>query len=220
MSSRRSFLGLATALTASGCATSPALENAYRAFRLQLYGHPDQPISREQVAKIPYATIAGKIGKGPRVILVLSHSDHGDLVWASSDRAVVVTRHGRVVKTAGFPENIRNTQPLTPDPLAQGLHTLNGVMTWHRSIDLDKGSTFGLDIDATFENLGEQRVTIADVDLETVLIRETCRSRLVAWDHTNFYWVDRYDGFVWKSRQHIARTFPPIEIEVLKPFAA
>ena len=94
--------GLATFL--AGCAESPIIVNAFEALKFSVVGFPNPPIERNVISKLPYASISAKIGIGPRALLILWRRDRDDLHWISADRAVVVTRHGRVVKTFGFPE--------------------------------------------------------------------------------------------------------------------
>ena len=217
---RRQFLAGSAALLASGCVESPVMLNVVDAAKYVVSGVPGVPISRDQVAKIPYASISGKIGRGPRSILILWRVEGNEQHWMSADRAVLVTRNGRVVKTAGFPENLKDTNVLGDDPVAAGLHQLVEKVTITRTIDLDMGNHYGLPIDSTLTPLGPRTITIVEIDFETILVREDNRAKTLNWNFTNYYWVDRFDGFVWKSRQHIARSFAPVEIEVLKPAAS
>lgn len=185
------------------------------AARLAIVGHPDTPISREVVNGIPYASIAAKIGKGPRSLLVLWRTEQEDLHWLSADGAAIVTRGGRVVKTAGLPTTIRNTVPRSPDPVAAGLHRGENRVYFDREIDLIPEGTVVMSSD--FRELGPRSITIADIEFDTILIEERVAVRGLSWSFTNLYWVDPVDGFVWRSRQTISRDFPPIEIDVLKP---
>ena len=128
-----------------------------------------------------------------------------------------MTREGRVVKTAGLPENLRNTRFANDDPVAMGLHTLQDQMISRRTIDLDLGNNYGVDLVCEFQVEGQRDVEITEIVFQTILVRERCSARTLNWSFTNLYWVDPADGFVWRSRQHIARSFPPVVIETLKP---
>ncbi len=216
---RRQFIAFGAAALATGCQTSPLLGNFYEAVRFLAFGQPDVEITRQLIDKIPYASISAKIGRGPRSLLVLGRMERRDLHWLSADRATVVTRHGRVVATAGFPENIRATNSLSEDPLGESPHRLARTVGFSRTVDIDKGNHYGLPIESTFTPLGAARIEIVDLELETVLVEEANSAHAVDWSFHNYYWVDKLDGFVWKSVQHVARSFPPIEIEVLKPAA-
>ena len=189
------------ALLAAGCVESPIVTNVASAFKFALAGLPDVPISRDQVAKIPYASISAKIGRGPRSLLILWRVEGNEQHWMSADNAVLVTRGGRVVKTAGFPENLKGSNVTGVDPVAKGLHQLAEKAVISRTIDLDKGNHYGLPVDSTFTPLGPRTIAIVDIDFETILVRESNRAKTLNWNFTNFYWVDHFDGFVWKSRQ-------------------
>ena len=205
-------------LTVTGCGQSPLGANLFRAIQYSVAGLPDAPINRELVSNLPYASVAAKIGKGPRSLLILWRKDSiGDLHWVSADAATLVTRQGRVVKTAGFPENLRDTRFLVSDPVASGLHTLVDRRATSRTMDLDLGNNYGLIVECEFRVEGEREIEITEIVFQTILVREQCSASTLNWLFTNLYWVDPTDGFVWRSRQHIARSFPPVVIETLKP---
>ena len=216
------IIGSAVALAGCGdvVRVPRVLTNVYDAARLVTVGIPDTPLSRGQVSKIPYASIGAKIGKGPRSLMILAHIRADGLHWVSADRAVVVTRGGRVVKTAGLPENLRDTRFDGQDPVNKSLHQLKQPASFQRRLDFDGDRYFGLVAESTFEPIEEQTLTIVEIEFKLILVRERVRAQTINWDHDNYYWVDVFDGFVWKSRQHIARSFAPIEIEILKPPAA
>jgi len=216
---RRKLIATSGALLTSACGISPMVRNAYDAARFLTVGMPDVEISRSLVDQIPYASISAKVGKGPRSLLILGRYEGTDLYWLSADNATVVTRAGRVVKTAGFPENIKSTHYHDIDPIDRHLHKPESPRRFSRAIDIDKGDLYGLILDSKFEPRGEVSISIVDFNLRTVLYEEINTARTLNWSFSNYYWVDVFDGFVWKSVQHIARGFPPIEIEVLKPAA-
>lgn len=211
--------GLAAGLT--GCGESPLGRTVVDAYRLTVSGHPSVPIERANIAKLPYASMAAKIGKGPRSILILWQvENNGDELWLSADNSAIVLRAGRVVRTAGFPENMRGTQTYDRDPLVAGLQEPANRVPYTRLVDFEKTSRVSLTLESRFEAVGPQKIVIADIEFDTVAVREIIQARTENWSFTNEYWVDPADGFVWKSTQYIARSFPPIEIEILKPPAA
>ena len=210
---------MGAAFLLSGCGNLPVFTGAAEGLKFAVAGLPDPPIQRAAITKLPYATMAAKIGKGPRALLVLGRYDGPDLHWISGDRAVIVTRGGRVVKTAGLPENLKDTRAFGDDPVASGLHRIETPVSFVRYVDIDRGRRYGLPIHSSFELVGKERITIVEVEFETVLVREINEARTINWDFENLYWADAFDGFVWKSRQHIARSYPAVDIEVLKPAA-
>jgi hypothetical protein len=205
------------ALVLAGCGENKLARTVVDAYQLTVVGHPDVPISRSQVTNLPYASIAAKIGKGPRSLLVLWRRERDDLHWLSADNTVIVTRGGRVVKTSGLPESMRETRFMSPDPVAAGLQTHDTGNRIIREVDLTDPLRYGLLVESYFEALGPEEISITDITFDTLRFAERCTIRNLNWSFTNLYWVDPADGFVWKSRQTIGRGFAPIEIEVLKP---
>jgi hypothetical protein len=214
---QRILLSGLTAVALTGCIKSQALVNAYDAVIITVAGLPDTNITRDSISKIPYASISAKIGKGPRSLLILSQKTREELHWISADRAVIVTQNGRVIKTYGFPENMRQTHLEGKDPVNRKLHTLKKSTQFKRSIDIDKGNKFGTQISSSFRVIGSRTITIAEIEIKTVLVVERNTAKTINWSFTNYYWADSYDGFIWKTRQHIAPSFDPVDIEFLKP---
>jgi hypothetical protein len=215
---RRSFVLAGSSLLLGGCITSPAVNNAFDVAKVQIFGHPDLPLRRSTVAKLPYASMTARVGKGPQALLLQARSDGDEQHWISGlDRSVLALRGGRVVKTFGFPKNLKNTRADKIDPVDRLLHKLEGTVRHTRYIDLDLGAHFGLVIESVFESLGPRKVRIVELDFDTILVREQNTARTLNWHFENLYWVDPADGFVWKSRQVIARSFPPVHFEILKP---
>ena len=215
---RRSLLLGTATLLLGGCATSPTIGNAFNVVQTQLFGYPDLPLLRSTIAKLPYASMTARVGSGPQALLLLARGQGDDQHWISGlDRSVLALRGGRVVETFGFPENLKNTRSHNRDPVNRSLHTLREPLRYTRYIDLDLGTHFGLTIESVFESLGPRKIRIVELEFDTILVRESNRARTLNWRFENLYWVDPADGFVWKSRQAIARSFPPVHFEILKP---
>jgi hypothetical protein len=219
---RRSFLlggaSLLPSLLLSNCITSPIIGNAYDVAKAHVFGHPDLPLRRSTITKLPYASMTARVGEGPQALLLLARSQGSEQHWISGlDRSVLALRGGRVVKTFGFPENLKDTRADSIDPVDRLLHKLTQPVRHTRYLDLDVGPHYGLIVDSVFERLGPRKVRIVELDFDTILIREQNVARTLNWHFENLYWVDPADGFVWKSRQAIARGFPPVQFEILKP---
>jgi hypothetical protein len=209
-------------ISLGGCAELPLIANAAEAITYAVIGASDSEINRDLISNVPYASISAKIGSGPRSFLVLGKQENGLEHWFSADNAVIVTKSGRIVQTAGFPENLRQTSFKGHDPVNRLLHKKRYgsdemLLTLIRKIDIDLENRFDVPIQSEFETLGPKEIEIAGVKVKTVLVKESNSAFSINWSFTNYYWVDAFDGYIWKSRQHVARSFPPIEIEVLKP---
>jgi hypothetical protein len=205
-----------------GCAELPLVVNAADAISYAVLGAPDTEIDRKAIKELPYASISAKIGSGPRSFLVLGKQENGMLHWFSADHAVIVTKNGRIVQTAGFPDNLKSTFFTERDPVNRKLHKKwyggdSKKLGFARNLDLDYENRFGVPVRSKFETIGPVEIEIADIKLKTILVKETNNAFGINWSFTNYYWVDAFDGYIWKSIQHVARSFPPINIEVLKP---
>ena len=204
----------------SGCGNNaPAFSQAAETIRNLVLGVPETPIPRATVAKLPYASITAKLGDLPRGLMVLGKKDGDQQLWVSSNRVALVLRRGRVVRSIGFPQDLRNSRLLTGDPLANAPQRLERQVNYVRELDLANPDYYELLVDASLEPIKAEKITILEIEFDTILLRERNRARTLSWQFENRYWVDPGDGFVWKSVQHIGRDLPPLQIEVAKPAA-
>ena len=215
---RRSLIFGGIGLLLGSCIKSPVIGNAYNVGKTTIFGHPNLPLKRNAITKLPYASMTARVGNGPQSLLLYARQMDEEQHWISGlDRSVLALREGRIVKTFGFPENLKETRYEGTDPVNRALHKLTGRVESTRYIDLDLSAYFNLAIESIFESLGPQKIRIVELDFDTILIREINSCNTLRFQFENLYWVDPEDGFVWKSRQVIARSFPPVHFEILKP---
>lgn len=208
---------MAFAVAVSGCADSPVALKAVQAMRTTVVGAPPLDITREQVSKLPYASMAARVGRGVEALVLLSHASGDERVWLAGAEAVLVLRYGRLVRTSGFEENLVGSRVLAEDPLEYGVHRLEGPRRFTRTMDMAPKGGYEQPVDCEVTPIGPRKITIVEIEFDTVLVREDCDARRVRWSFTNFYWVDPVDGFVWRATQHFVRTQPALEYSVLKP---
>ena len=158
-----------------------------------------------------------KIGRGSRGLLALGRYEGQKLFWYSKDRALFVTRGGRALQTGGLPENLLGTRVKNADPVMTGLHRLTGPTDFVRWIDTDFENRYQMKVTSRFELVRREKIEILGREHNTIFGREKNYAPDIGWKFTNRYWVDEGTGFVWKSRQYIAKSFGPLEFEVLKP---
>jgi hypothetical protein len=205
-----------------GCAELPLVVNASEAIGYAIFGSADAEIDNESISQMPYASLSAKIGSGPRSILVLGKKENGHEYWFSADQAVLVTKDGRLIQTAGFPENLKHTAFKGRDPVNRLLHLkkyglANQALQSTRNIDVSMGNRFGIPVRSHYKTIGDREIQIRGIKIKTILVVENNTAFSINWSFNNYYWVDAFDGFIWKSKQHISRNFPPIDIEILKP---
>jgi hypothetical protein len=64
---------------------------------------------------------------------------------------------------------------------------------------LDVGPQYGLVTDSIFESLGSQKLRTAELEFDTILVRQQNVARTLNWRFKNLFYADPVAGFVWKS---------------------
>lgn len=181
-------------------------------------GAADDSIARDRVSEVPLASISARIGRNARGMMVLMRRQGDLLYWYAQNKLILVTRFGRIVQTGGLPANLRGVESLGEDPFAVGLHLLTGPVTTTYTYDVETEEGYAsILVDAKLEVVREEEITISGLQFSTLRLRERCKARGFKWKFENRYWVDTYDGLVWRSRQEFSPEFPGISLETLKP---
>lgn len=221
---RRLLLGggaLTLALPTAGCANSVVARNLDSAMSM-LSSERKDSFDRKYALSLPYASIAVSFDAGPRALMVLGRYDGDALHWVSADRAVLVTRKGRIVRTVGLTgANLTETIFSNPDWVGTPIAAIPPGARAQRRIDLMPRRRMGLPVDAEFvtEGLETIRPLGADADVTVARLRERCQCRTLDWDFDNLYWVNPDSGAVLRSHQHVAPEMPLVVTEVIKPAA-
>lgn len=223
-SSRRSA-ALALALTASldACGNTPLL-SAAQTLRAGILGGPDLAMSRDDIAKIPYASIGVRLGRGPQAFVVLAKTNATTQQWISADKHLIETQNGRITKTIGFDQDITQTSFVTPDPLQNHLDPTKTYAT-DRLVDITDHT--GITGDTATDTIlirsiltcdGSQTLTILGIPTPTYRWSETTTAPDIKWSKTNKYWQDQTTKTIWKSQQNITPKTPRIEIQLLRRY--
>lgn len=216
--SRRKLLSLGGSLAATtlaGCGNAP-LAKSVAAYWDQRAG--SDPFTRAQVEQLPYATLAVKLGDRPRAMLVLIRVEGNDLHWITADKVVLVTRHGRLVKTVGLAAgNLRSTVMLDPDPLSLK-EGWNSPRQWRRTVDLQPSGEFGTVLLAAWQPEKEEEIQTFNGPRKTIRIRESCAATHGRWALENIFWRDIETGSLAASVQTIVPNTPVLKLEPLKPY--
>jgi Group 4 capsule polysaccharide lipoprotein gfcB, YjbF len=212
---RRSLLIGGLAGLCSACGDSPLATLPTLARGLISKG-ANVPFTQAQIEKIPYATIAARIGGGNQALLLLRRYAGRDLVWASSDGKVIVTRRGRIVQTYGFRQDLSATMPYGVDPVSDLANLASGEI-YKRAVDIQPGDHFGVLVTSEFFRVGPAPIDILGMPHRTTLWRERGHAPMLDWQFTNVYWADDATGYIWKSTQQPVPELEHFEIEVFRP---
>ena len=189
---------------------APGYVEAFNSLKLLVYGD-DSSIAPEVIKEIPYASMLVKIGNGPKALMILEKISDDEYTWVSADEIYLVTRNGRIIKTAGLPNNLKEI--ISPfNGWNSELFKINDFVSYKTFTDpplknLKVVSNYFLN------NPAEEDLLFGSKKLK--LIEEEIYSGEVGWSETNKYWLDN-DNFVWKSVQYISPRLPKINIEITK----
>ncbi|UXI00533.1 YjbF family lipoprotein [Photobacterium sp. TY1-4] len=223
------FILLLAMLSLSGC--SQKFNDVNDTLHLALLGENDIQKSDLEIQSLPYASMYARLGNGPQAFMVLALAEPTfginpaqlpsfQLKWLSNDQGMLVTEHGRLIKTLNLPTgNLLTTQSTTTDPLALGLHLAKTHKHWQRQIDWQPGYHFGYQLHSEFSSQGTAVILINETPVETLHFTEHVTVESLALNFDNDFWLHPQTGTVLKSRQKIAPGLPYIEMTLLKPFS-
>lgn len=215
---RRLFLTGAATILCQSCGDT-WVKSVPQAARTYLLKGDDLHFTREDIARIPYASIAVRFNEYAQALLILGRYDGDDLHWISTQREVIVTRRGRLVKTYGLPDDLKETRFISDDPVGKPMTATASATACTRMIDLEPRHIEGIVIRSRFESAGRETLTILDTPLPTDVRIELNVAPDLDWSFKNQFWVDARSGYVWKSLQYLSPRLPPLEIVVYKPAA-
>lgn len=232
LSVNRRFLLLITLLPLllSGC--SQKFQNVSDTFRLAVRGDDDTVKSSAWIEQLPYASMYARIGDGPQAFMVLALAEPAavltptdseapamQLKWLAADKGMLVTEHGRLVKTLNLPlGNLVQVTAETPDPVALGLQLPSTPTTWTRRIDWQPGYHYGYQLISRFEDKGLVTITINNIAQHARYFVEKVNVPSLDLQFDNAFWIEPASGEVLKSRQLIAPGLPEVETQLLKAY--
>ena len=211
----KNYIILLFVLSLNACASidksriAPGYVEAFKAIKQVLIGYENN-IEPQMIKNIPYASMLVKIGNGPTALMILESITEEGFSWVSADGVYLVTRNGKIIKTYGLPNNLKDK--------------LTTLRNWDH---LSEGQVFTSYYSYSEPVLNNLKVTSshffnqeANVDLtfdtkKLYLIEEKIIANKVGWSETNKYWIDE-NKFVWKSIQYISPRLPEFYIEVTK----
>ncbi|ART81796.1 hypothetical protein CBP31_03475 [Oceanisphaera profunda] len=217
-------LARAAALTAvlllTACSQRAADIN--HTLRVATVGYKDAVITKEYVTALPYAAIQFKWGDGPRVLSALAFAENDELKWVTQDKTMIVTQHGRLVRTLGFSHDLTYTANINQDPLPQllqlwqqGKHEL---LRWGTEHDWQPGYYSGYQAISRFEYRGQEQVSILGEPVTLIKFSEQVVYPKLNIEQENTFWLAADTGVVIKSQQFIGPGLPAVEITLLKPY--
>lgn len=186
--------------------------------KLALLGQPDVQLPTQKIEQLPYASAYLKVGKAPQAFVVLAASEQGQQKWVTADKNMIVTDHGRIVKTIGFGEDIVSVDNLKSDPLALGLLNSATSEQWQTKVVWAQVFRAGYALVSHFEYKGMEQVTILETSRSLARFDEMVSVSALNQSYTNSYWVDPKSKMVIKSLQYMGPGLAQVQFTILKPY--
>lgn len=212
------FFFLSICLVLSGC--TQRFQDTNATIKEAFLGFENVEMSREQVATLPYASAYARINGGHRIFLVLAYTEKNPTTgviqnkWMSSDKAMIVTENGRVVKTLFLPDtNLVSISSSSTIPKPS-----SNIGIWKAQYDWQPDYNFGHQAHIESRLVKDEWVESLLWSKQTQLIEETVKLDGHANSVANHYWIDG-EGKVVKSAQWAVPDQLHIELETLKPIA-
>lgn len=178
----------------------------------------DVELTPQEIEAVPYASAYLKIGNQKQVFVVLAFAEHNPLTgktrlkWVSSDKAMVITENGHIVKTVNLQNyNIAGIYGQVP---AYTESNTEYVLSYDWAEQYRYG--FTARISRTYQ--GKDVVTTPLSSTSVNVYRESVEFPSLSESIENFFWVDE-TGQVVKTRQHLGPKMVPIELTILKGYS-
>lgn len=200
-------------LLAQGCTQTQ--KSLGETVKLALLGPDDVQVTAEQVESLPYASMYLRVNDGQRIFVVLGFDESGQQKWITRDRAMIVTQHGRVVKTLGLADNLHETDNLAQDPLVDPLQLTEGA-SWTRTISWSQAGRFhAATAVSRFSRLPDEVLELAGRRIACRVWQEDVDADGKSW--RNIFWIDTTTGQLRQSRQALGGDDFSVETTILKP---
>lgn len=191
-----------------------------------LFGAEDVALTSDHISELPYASSFVRINDGAQLFMVLAFAEPNpatgvmQLKWLSSDKAMIVTENGRIVKTIGLAlANLQSIEPSnktapTFSELLQNQRNREASYSWQTT----NHYLYHYQANITPIISSSELITTPLWKKQTTLIYETVNIDSLETTFTNRYWVDE-QGAVVKSTQYLGPKLGKIEMAILKPFS-
>lgn len=209
---------LAFCVILSGC--TQRFQDTNATVKEAFFGFESVNMSPKHVANLPYASAYARINGEHRIFLVLAYAEQNpatgetQLKWMSSDKAMIVTEKGRIIKTLSLPSanlvSISATQTL-PTPAANNT-------PWQAQYDWQPSYSFGHQANVQSHFIKNEWLTSLLWSKQTQLLEETVTFEALNTTMSNQFWVDEQNTIL-KSAQWVVPNKLHIELEILKPLA-
>jgi len=199
-----------------GCADNNM--DSYQQLKFIFSGNEAIAISPETINKLPYASAFVTVDDRPRIFVVLAFAENNRLSWVSSDRGMIVTKHGRITKTLKLYNDLDYFADTMIDPLSQSSITSGAQFSFSAEWEKDRRS--GRSMHSVFRQLVDENLDINGTIIATSLYEEIVQSIKDGQTWKNYYWLDKKSGLIRKTIQKLGPDNSTIEMVFTKPYSS
>lgn len=180
---------------------------------------PDLELTKAQVTE-SFADLAYfRRGDQRQITLALAFVEQGEQKWVSADNVVFVLKHGRLVRTNGFENDLLHVTSELPDPVEQGISVV-GDTRWHAKVDW-ASDEYGYPVTSLLSAPKADTLFLLGQQFEVLRVEETLTYQAPSsfWrvdrQWQNVYWFDMSSGQLLKTRQRFSPNQLPMEFTFL-----
>ena len=212
----RGFCAVALGMLVTGCSHfESASYTQYGKLLGQLWDQPSGKVSYESAALVPYASIGLKVEGQPQMLLVLTNALPRQHLWLSPNHIVVVTRNGRIIRTAGLGKDLTDLAYSGPGSPQAALH--HPGTPQHFIADFADLQAYSVAITCVPAPAKPTHIKILGHGISALRVAERCAAPELNWDFTDRFWLDPDTGLTWQSIQHIHPHSPAVTIQLFRP---
>ncbi len=191
---------------------APGYIATFNSLKNLLVGYDSDLINSELINNIPYASLTLKIGRGPKGLLILESVRNENYYWLSADSIYLVIRDGRIIKTQGLENDLREV--IYPRTSFKEIMTI-GPKQFKAFYSFTNPELNNLELQFSYLVGEKENIQILDNSMNLILVTEEISNRVLGWKLSNKYWVDE-NYYVWKSEQALTPKIPPFNVEITK----
>ncbi|MEH6671624.1 YjbF family lipoprotein [Halopseudomonas sp.] len=187
---------------------------SYDTIKLAISG-PEPVITTDVVNNLGRPSLVARMAQS-EALLVRASQFRLISEWHGREQALV-THNGRLIQTAGVPENGDLIAPLLPnDPFLGDLRQADGVEVT-RLIDMPDRYLTGVPQQARYRVREIETIEVMGEERQLQRVEEAIRMPALGIRETNLYWVDPDTGRVIASRQFLVPELPPLFLTEVAP---
>lgn len=194
---------LVSALTAC----SNPLKVHYDNIKLALLLNQEITVTLEEVKTSEVDLALINSGNRPTAKIAKAYQEFGKDKWISKDRAMLVIKDYRVIKTVGFKNDQLAVLSGEPDPLKD--FTSVNQKSWKRQLDWSVGE-YGYDLVSRFHS-SKDSIELLGQSFDVLLVTEEL-TYADGSNWNNYFWIDEKTGLMLKTIQKNAPFADEFEI--------